>query len=373
MTDRHNRVWEAVVLASILVVAVVATMWVRRGDPQRRPPPPPTPAAGAPDAAEWDTLVDLAGQWQFRIGDDRTWAADDVAEGASATGWSRVAVPGAWENSGFHGYDGFAWYRTAFILSGDTGQRALDGPAYLLLGRIDDADEVWVNGTLVGSAGRMPPSYATGLFGFRVYRVPPDILRQGANTLAVRVYDGGLEGGILEGPLALAVPTPQNPASAEMVADLAGGWRFRLGDDPDYADPALDDSGWERLRVPGTWEAQGFDYDGTAWARTAVDLSAEEARQELLLVLGAVDDLDQTFVNGVLIGATGNLESRGISGDEWQRERAYRVPSGLLGAGRNVIAVRIYDAYLDGGIYRGPVGLMSEKAYASRAEVDGRG
>ena len=359
MTDRRaTRVLAAVGMTSVVVVATLVATWTL----DRVGPPPPAPAPGVPDPADWDTLVDLAGDWDFRVGDDRAWA-----DGRSGAGWSRIAAPGAWENAGYHGYDGFAWYRTTFELSGDALDRARRGPTAVHLGRIDDADEVWVNGLFVGKSGRMPAdTYATGLFAFRTYALPPDVLRAGTNTIAVRVYDGGLEGGLLEGPLALVAPTAQNPASMPLVADLAGDWRLRLGDDPGYADPALDDADWASLRVPGTWEPQGYAYDGFAWVRAEFELSAGDADDESLLVLGAVDDLDQAFVNGVMVGATGDIESRVVVGDEWQRERAYRVPAGVLRPGRNVVAVRIYDGFLDGGIYRGPVGLAAPKDYDAR-------
>ena len=318
----------------------------------------------APSPERWDTLVDLAGTWSLRVGDDRAWSADSLRVDA----WSAVAVPGAWENGGFHGLDGTVWLRTAFELSGAARDAA---GAHLLLGRVDDADEVWLNGVFIGSTGRMPPHYETASFIFRRYPVPPGVLRAGTNTLAVRVHDAALEGGIVEGPVALAVPTARNPASVPLVADLAGDWALRLGerasDDPArLAAPGADDAGWERVRVPARWEPQGIDYDGVAWMRRPFTLSAADAAQDLTLVLGAVDDLDETYVNGVLVGQTGDLLTRRVQGDEWQRERAYAVPASVLRAGDNVVAVRVYDGLLDGGITRGPVGLMTPGDYARR-------
>ena len=360
MTDRRTlslRLLIAVGLTSLVVVMTVVATYVTRDGP------PSPPAPDAPDAADWDTLVDLDGEWAFRIGDDPAWAAAEVPD----AGWGRIAAPGTWEDGGYHGYDGFAWYRRAFELTPEALERARRGPATLHLGRIDDSDEVWVNGLFVGKGGRMPrDQYATGLFVRRAYTLPPDVLRAGRNTVAVRVYDGGLEGGFTSGPLALSVPTPQNPATVQPDVDLAGWWRLRLGDDARYAEPGLDLATWDSLRVPGTFEAQGRSYDGLAWLRTEVELTEAAAADEMLLVLGAVDDLDQAFVNGVMVGATGNLETRAVSGDEYLRERVYRVPAGLLRPGRNAVAVRVYDGLFDGGITAGPVGLMRPKTLAER-------
>ncbi|WP_420455246.1 glycoside hydrolase [Rubrivirga sp.] len=327
--------------------------------------PPPSPWSGddarPPSPDDWTTLVDLDGTWEIRIG-------DAPASADTTDGWTSITVPAAWEDQGFPGYDGFAWYRTTFALDAKTADLARVGPPFLLLGRIDDADEVWLNGTRVGWGGRMPPFYETAAFRFRAYRVPPDLLRtDGPNELAVRVYDAGVEGGILEGPIALAVPTAQNPASVPVVADLAGDWRFQPGDDPAYSDPALDDRAWATIRVPGAWERQGYrDLDGLAWYRTTVRLSAEDAARDLVLVLGLIDDLDEAFVNGVRVGATGDPDTGTVRGDEWQVERAYPVPASALRAGDNVVAVRVFDGPNEGGIYRGPVALVTRQAFAER-------
>lgn len=366
MTPRPLRTWILLAAIGMAAYVLVANMLGALFAPYADSTSAPVLLERAPDAADWDALVDLAGVWAMRVGDDPAWAAD----GLGLAGWSTVPVPGAWENAGFHGLDGTAWLRTTFDLSKPAVARAA-GPAFLLLGRIDDADEVWLNGVFVGSTGRMPPHYETASFLFRRYRVPPGVLRAGPNTLAVRVHDAGLEGGILEGPVTLSLPTAANPESVPMVADLSGDWALRLGDGPGLAAPDLDDAGWDRVRVPARWEPQGIDYDGVAWARRAVELSAEDAKRDLVLVLGAVDDLDETFVNGVRVGVTGDMEARQIRGDEWQRERAYRVPPAVLRAGRNVVAVRIYDEFLDGGITRGPVGLMTPEAYARRQALSG--
>ena len=358
---------------SVLAVLLGVTLVVWRGMgflveslAERVTAAPPDPAQGgpyrAPRARDWTPRLDLAGTWAMRVGDDRAWAADSVG----LAGWSTVAVPGAWENAGFHGLDGTAWLRTTFQATPDLASGA---PAFLMLGRIDDTDEVWLNGVFVGSTGRPPPHFETASYIFRRYPVPPGVLRPGRNSLAVRVHDAGLEGGILEGPVTLSVPTAANPASVPLVADLAGDWALRLGeragDDPaEIAQPGYDDAAWERVRVPARWEAQGIDYDGVAWTRRPFTL--DDAGRDLVLVMGGVDDLDEAYVNGVRVGATGTILTREVRGDEWQRERAYPVPAEVLRPGQNAVAVRIYDDFLDGGIYRGPVGLMTPEAYAER-------
>ncbi|MGB3541733.1 beta galactosidase jelly roll domain-containing protein, partial [Rubrivirga sp.] len=304
-----------------------------------------------PDMQDWTTLVDLEGDWAFRIGDAEVWAT-----GYDEAGWDTLAVPGIWEDQGYQGYDGTAWYRRTFVLDAS----AATEPLYLLLGKIDDSDEAFVNGVRIGRTGLFPPVYKTGYYDYRVYAVPPEILAPGENTIAVRVYDGGREGGIMDGPIALATTQLPNPTGPVFVADLVGAWQFAPGDDLGWASPDLEDEDWDTIQVPGVWERQGYRrHDGFAWYRKTVTLTGADANRDLLLVLGAIDDLDQAFVNGNLIGGTGDIEARTVEGDEWLTPRAYPIEAGLLHAGDNVIAVRVYDGPNEGGIHQGPVGLMT--------------
>lgn len=113
-----------------------------------------------------------------------------------------------------------------------------------------------------------------------------------------------------------------------------------------WAGPAFDDRAWPRLQAPGIWETQGLlDVDGKVWYRKTLELSAAQAAApEAVLHLAQVDDCDETFVNGQAVG--------GQCG--WDQPRRYRLPAGLLQAGRNVIAVRVTDQGMGGGIHGSP-------------------
>ncbi|MEJ2504450.1 MAG: sialate O-acetylesterase, partial [Gemmatimonadota bacterium] len=125
--------------------------------------------------------------------------------------WDRVRAPGLWEGQGYEGLNGVAWYRRTFELSAEQAA----GPLELGLAMIDDADITWVNGQEVGrTSGWNQP---------RVYRVPAEALRAGANTVVVRVEDTGGGGGIHGDPGLMYLGT--NGARRS----LAGDWRFRVG------------------------------------------------------------------------------------------------------------------------------------------------
>lgn len=131
----------------------------------------------------------LPPRWRFRTGDEPAWS--DPAFDDSA--WEELPYGTAWERAGKAGYDGYAWYRVRFAAPAQP--RGTD-QLWLELGRIDDVDEAFFNGSKVGHTGTFPPEYRTEWQTYRRYWVPPELVRWGgANVVAVRVYDGGGGGG----------------------------------------------------------------------------------------------------------------------------------------------------------------------------------
>ncbi|PTR13352.1 MULTISPECIES: sialate O-acetylesterase [unclassified Novosphingobium] len=82
-------------------------------------------------------------------------------------------------------------------------------------------------------------------------------------------------------------------------------------------------------------------FDGTATYTATVRLSAQQARAARALRLGVVDDIDQTLVNGVAVGA----------GVGWNTQRHYMLPAGSLHAGTNTITVNVLDTGSGGGLH----------------------
>ena len=94
------------------------------------------------------------------------------------------------------------------------------------------------------------------------------------------------------------------------------------------------------------------NYEGTIWFRKEVTLTADQAKSINSISLGAIDDNDMTYVNGEEVGRT-DLTTP----NWWAALRNYSVRSGLLKAGRNVIAVRAYNGTGPGG-FTGPEDQM---------------
>ena len=125
---------------------------------------------------------------------------------------------------------------------------------------------------------------------------------------------------------------------------------------PGWAASDFGASDWQTMTLPQNWEQAGLpDFDGVVWFRREVDLPVGWAGQEARLRLGPIDDRDTTWVNGVKVGAM----------DDWSAARTYRIPAGVLKAGRNVIVVRVLDTGGGGGIYGKPEEMRLELAGAT--------
>jgi sialate O-acetylesterase len=129
-----------------------------------------------------------------------------------------------------------------------------------------------------------------------------------------------------------------------------------------FAKPDFDDSAWQSMPAGSPWESQGLEIDGAVWFRRAVDLPAAWAGKELTICLGALDDFDITYFNGVEIGRIGRENP-----DAWSTQRLYKIPAALVRAGRNVIATRVFDQFGAGGMC-GPIDLMDLKPIAGNDE-----
>ncbi|MCB0731051.1 MAG: beta galactosidase jelly roll domain-containing protein [Ignavibacteriae bacterium] len=307
-------------------------------------------------ADDWKEILNLRGYWKFNIGDDKSWANTEFND----EDWDNIKVPSSWEDEGYHGYNGFAWYRKSFTLPKNINSNSL----YLVLGFIDDVDEVYLNGKLVGSTGSFPPDFRTAYNANRKYPVSIDQFnKKGENIIAIRIYDSQLSGGIIYGDISIMILDMIN-----MDLKLDGHWKFNIGDNLVWKEPNFNDKEWTNILVPSNWESQGYkDYDGFAWYRKKFYLDKSFKDKDLVLLLGKIDDIDQCFVNGTMIGNTGDFlitPETNVFNNEWLAQRGYYLPKEILKYGEeNLIAVRVYDGYIDGGIYQGPIGLTTQKVY----------
>ena len=314
-------------------------------------------------AQDLKEVLDLKGTWKFMIGDDAEYAEPLYND----KDWERINVPDSWEDEGFPGFDGMAWYRYEI-----SGKIELPKKNLILnLGRIDDVDEVFFNGKLIGGKGTFPPQYNTAYNTLRLYKIPQNLIRRkGNNVIAVRVYDEQGPGGIIRGH---KIGIYESDNDFDLVYQcLEGTWKFKSGNDPEWKNPDIDDSFWNDIEVPGKWEDQGYDYyNGFGWYRKTFVIESNEP-QYLILRAGQIDDFEKVYVNGFLVGKTMPRLQESFPVDQnndWQKTREYYIPKSKINwGGKNTIAICVYDGYLDGGIINGPVEILTREEYKLREE-----
>ncbi|MEM1330127.1 MAG: sialate O-acetylesterase [Planctomycetota bacterium] len=137
--------------------------------------------------------------------------------GFDDSNWPEMEMPG-YIDGDLGSFDGIVWLRKSFELDSDSARR----DAVLDLGRVDDFDQTFVNGVPVGSSDH---SMGAGRL-FREYEVGAGVLREGTNTVAIRLMDLRSSGGL--------VPRTGGPVidfGEDDVIDLAGNWKFAVGID----------------------------------------------------------------------------------------------------------------------------------------------
>ncbi|MGE5786386.1 MAG: sialate O-acetylesterase [Myxococcales bacterium] len=115
-----------------------------------------------------------------------------------------------------------------------------------------------------------------------------------------------------------------------------------------WASPEHDDSEWQEMDLPRFWQSEGLAFNGVVWFRKAVEIPKSWCGHDLLVKLGAIDDFDQTYFNGVQIG-----EHPDGTPDAYRISREYEIPGTLVRPGINLIAVRVFDHCGNGG-FSGP-------------------
>ncbi len=128
----------------------------------------------------------------------------------TATNWQTIHIPGFWEDQGVKDLDGIVWYRREI----DVPAFMTGVPAGVFLGRIVDADALYINGKIVGTTSYMYPQ--------RRYAVPAGLLKPGKNLFVVRVTNNAGKGGFV----------PDKPYclfAGNDTIDLKGDWLYKVG------------------------------------------------------------------------------------------------------------------------------------------------
>ena len=133
--------------------------------------------------------------------------------------WATMKIPGYWANTKLGAVNGVVWFRKEINIHIASGKAGIDSsmirqPVKLFLGRIVDADSVFVNDIFVGTTGYQYPP--------RRYEIPPGLLKEGKNIIVVRVISNiGIGGFVFDKQYELI--------AGRDTIDLKGDWYYRLG------------------------------------------------------------------------------------------------------------------------------------------------
>ncbi|MFA6929804.1 MAG: sialate O-acetylesterase [Lentisphaeria bacterium] len=122
-----------------------------------------------------------------------------------------------------------------------------------------------------------------------------------------------------------------------------------------FSTPDWDDSLWLKRELPAPVTP---NLPGVFWYRREIQVPAGWSGYDLELGLGAIDEADETYFNGKLVGQTGTDEPQ-----YWLKKRVYKITAEHVKAGNsNVIAVRILNFEGATGM-EGPTAAMFLKPY----------
>jgi sialate O-acetylesterase len=134
-----------------------------------------------------------------------------VPETSVAT-WKNMKLPQAWEGAGLPGLDGVVWFRKEFTVSAaDAGKEGL-----ISLGPIDDSDETYLNGQKIGKTENRYDAP-------RLYKIPAGMLKEGNNTICIKVIDTGGGGGLW------GMDNQLFAQCGNTKVELAGDWLYKVG------------------------------------------------------------------------------------------------------------------------------------------------
>lgn len=128
----------------------------------------------------------------------------------NTSGWDTMQVPGKWADTKLGHVNGVVWFRREFEVPASLAGKQCK----LKLGRIVDADSVFINGTFVAQGFSM--------YMQRNYNIPSNVLKKGVNNITVRIVNNAGRGGFVGGK-------PYEIIAGDNKIDLKGIWKFKLG------------------------------------------------------------------------------------------------------------------------------------------------
>lgn len=163
------------------------------------------------------------------------------------SGWDEMKIPGYWADTSTGNVNGAVWFRKTI----DVPKTMTGIPVKLELGRIIDADSVFVNNTFVGTTSYQYPP--------RKYKLAANILQPGKNTITIRVINNSGRGGFV-------LDKDYRLITSKDTIKLDGIWKYRTG----CIMPAIKPQTTIRFKPSGLFNAmiaplQSYTIKGALW------------------------------------------------------------------------------------------------------------
>lgn len=151
---------------------------------------------------------------------------------AEETQWTSVSIPETWKaplKGKMAPKKGLSWYRCQVVVPKDWESKEIQ----LLVEPVDDARQIFFNGTPVGALGTFPPNFRSGLGGKGRFKIPEDLIQFGKpNLISVRsFYEDGRTNFLVAAPALF---------TSKQGIKMEGNWDYRPGDDAEWSS---DDAG----------------------------------------------------------------------------------------------------------------------------------
>lgn len=151
----------------------------------------------------------VSSEWYKLVNNTDVGVKNKWANSVDISDWKEMKIPGYWADGELGKTNGSVWFKKDFDL-----EKVKENQAKLILGRIVDADSVFVNGHFVGTTSYQYPP--------RIYSFNANVLKEGKNEITIRLINNSGRGGFV-------TDKPYELIIGDKPIDLKGNWKYKQG------------------------------------------------------------------------------------------------------------------------------------------------
>ncbi len=173
--------------------------------------------------------------------------------------------------------------------------------------------------------------------------------------------------------LILVLSTEFLIGSPRVFSSINENWKFAQGDFQDVKSNNFDDSKWERISIPHTWNKTDADdetpgyFRGVSWYRRTILMPAEYSKKQVFIYFDGANQETELFVNGKIAGSHSGGYTR----------FCFDITNLLNFGSQNLFVLKVNNSHNDnipplsadftffGGVYRDINLIITEKQHIS--------